>query len=135
MKKMSKLSLVAAILFSGISTYAIDGNGDFALHVIKGNGMEVTFALNNVTKANLSIYDKDGNLIYSENASGKNGILKTFSFEQFPEGTYFLKVEDSVKTTKHEITIKGDIAVISSKAISSVYKAGFSAKNTSVAIR
>ncbi|MCI9845692.1 T9SS type A sorting domain-containing protein [Flavobacterium pectinovorum] len=135
MKKMLKLSLVAVLLFTGISTYAIDGNEDYMLHVIKGNGKEVTFAINNVTKANISIYDQDGTLIYSEKASGKNGILKTFSFEEFPEGTYFLKVEDSVKTTKHEITIKGGVTVLSSKAVSSVYKAGFSGKNSNVAVR
>jgi len=134
MKKMLKLSLVCAVLFTGMSTYAIDGNGDFALHVIKRSGKEVTFALNNVTKANLSIYDKDGNLIYSENASGKEGILKTFNFEEFPTGTYFLEVTDNVKTIKHEITITDENTVLSSKAVSSVYKAG-SAKNTSVAVR
>jgi uncharacterized protein YxeA len=126
MKKILKLSLVIAVLFAGISTYAIDGNGDSTLHVIKGDGNKVTFGLNNVTKAKLSIYDKEGTLIYSENA---------FSFEEFPSGTYFLEVEDSVKTIKHEITIKGDVTVISPKAISSVYKAGYSAKNTSVAVR
>ena len=135
MKKMLKLSLVCAVLFSGMSTYAIDGNGDFALHVIKGNGKLVTFALNNVKKANLKIYDSEGNLIYSENALGEKGILKTFSFEEFPDGTYFLKIEDNVKTTKHEITITEEATVLSNKAISSVYKAGFSAQNTSVVIR
>ena len=135
MKNILKLSLVCAVLFTGMSTYAIDGNGDFALHVIKRSGKEVTFALNNVTKANLSIYDKDGTLIYSENASGRDGILRTFSFEEFPKGTYILEIEDSVKTTKHEITITEDTTVISKKAISSVYKAGSSAKNTSVAVR
>ncbi|WP_163398788.1 T9SS type A sorting domain-containing protein [Flavobacterium fluviatile] len=134
MKKMLKLSLVAALFFAGVSTYAIDGNKDFALHVIKRNGKEVTFAINNTTKATLSIYDQEGNLIYSEKASGKSGILRTFSFEEFPSGTYILKIEDSVKTTKHEITIKGDITVISAKAISSVYKAN-PTENTSVAVR
>ena len=135
MKKMLKLSLVCAVLFSGISTYAIEGNGDFALHVLKGNGKLVTFALNNVKKASLTIYDKEGNLIYSENASGQNGILRTFSFEEFPEGTYFLEIQDNVKTVKHEIVITGDASVLSSKAVSSIYKAGYSAKNTSVAVR
>ena len=43
MKKMLKLSLVCAVLFTG-SIYAIGGNEDFALHVIKENGKEVTFA-------------------------------------------------------------------------------------------
>ena len=132
---MLNLSLVCAVLFTGMSTYAIDGNEDFALHVIKGNGKLITFALNNVTKANLSIYDKDGTLIYSEKASGKDGILRTFSFEEFPKGTYILEIEDSVKTTKHELTITEDTTALSKKALSSVYKAGFAAKNTNVVVR
>jgi len=132
---MLKLSLVVAVLFAGVSMYAIDGNEDSSLHVIKRNGDKITFGLNNVTKAKLSIYDQDGTLIYSENASGKNGILKTFSFEEFPAGTYFLEIEDSVKITKHEITIKGGITTFSPKAVSLVYKTGGSPKNTSVAAR
>jgi hypothetical protein len=139
MKKILKLSLVAAVLFSGMSTYAIDGNdngsNDFNLHVLKANGKLITFAMNQVKKANLSIYDKDGTLLYSESASGKDGILRTFSLEEFPAGTYFLEVEDNAKKVRHEITITDETSVLSSKAVSSVYKAGFSAKETSVAVR
>jgi len=136
MKKILKLSLVCAVLFSGMSTYAIDGNEDFNLHVLKkGNGKLITFALNKVTKAKLAIYDKDDNLIYFENASGKEGILRTFSLEEFPEGTYFLEAEDNVKKVRHEITVTDDTTVLSTKAVSSIYKAGFSAENTNVAVR
>lgn len=133
MKKISKLSLVLAVLF-GTSTYAIDGNEDFNLHVLKGNGKLITFALNNVKKAKLTIYDTDGTLIYTETATGEDGILRKFNLEEFPEGTYFLEVEDSVKKVKHEITIAGNKSVLSTKAISSVYKTN-SAKNSNVATR
>nr|WP_294783649.1 secretion protein [uncultured Flavobacterium sp.] len=133
MKKIAKLSLVAALLFTGISTYAIDGNGEFNLHVLKANGKLITFALNKLQKANLAIYDKDGTLIYSEVASGKEGILRTFNLEQFPEGTYILEVEDTMKKSKYEITID-DHASLSRSAVSSVYKSGFG-KSTSVAAR
>ncbi|MFC4477820.1 T9SS type A sorting domain-containing protein [Flavobacterium chungangensis] len=134
MKKIVRLSLVAALLFTGISTYAIDGTADFNLHVIKANGKQITFGLNQTQKANLAIYDKDGSLIYSESASGKDGILRTFSLEEFPEGTYFLEVEDNTKKAKYEITITDEVSVLSKNAVSSVYKAGF-VKNTSVAAR
>ena len=135
MKKILKLSLVCAVLFTGMSTYAIDGNEDFNLHVLKGNGKVVTFALNQVKKASVTIYDMDGTVLYHENASGKDGILRTFRFEEFPVGTYILEVEDGFKQVKHEITITADSSVLSSKAISSVYKADSAAKNTSVAVR
>ncbi len=131
---MLKLSLVIAVLFSGINTYAIDGNEDYILHIIKENGNEVTFGLENATQAKLMIYDQDGTILYSENASGKDGILKRITFEDFPEGTYILKIEDKAKITKHEITVTYNKVVLSPKAISSVYKAG-SAENTSVAVR
>nr|WP_294922110.1 secretion protein [uncultured Flavobacterium sp.] len=135
MKKILKLSLVCAVLFTGTSIYAIDGNEDFNIHVLKANGKLITFALNKVTKAKLAIYDQDGTLIYSEYASGKDGILRSFSLEEFPEGTYFLEAEDNIKKVKHEITITDDKTVLSTKAVSSVYKAGASAKNTNVAVR
>ena len=139
MKKILKLSIVCAVLFTGMSTYAIDGNdngnADFNLHVLKANGKLITFALNQVKKASISIYDKNNSLIYSENATGKEGILRTFSLEELPAGTYFLEVEDNAKKVRHEITITDDQSVLSSKAVSSAYKAGFSAQNSSVAVR
>ncbi|MEN2403132.1 DUF3244 domain-containing protein [Flavobacterium sp. MC2016-06] len=134
MKKFVRLSLVCAVLFTGMSMYAIDGNEDVNLHVIKIEGKAITFALNKLQKATLSIYDKDGSLIYSERASGKDGILRTFSLEEFPEGTYFLEIEDNIKTVKHEITVTNETSILLKKAVSSVYKAGFS-KDSNVAVR
>ncbi|OXB04963.1 T9SS type A sorting domain-containing protein [Flavobacterium pectinovorum] len=130
--KNLKLSLVCAVLLSGMSTYAIDGNADFNLHVLK-NGKLITFGLNQVQKANLAIYDQDGNQFYSETASGKEGILRTFSLEDFPDGVYFLEVEDNAKKVRYEIVVNNSITTLSSKAISTVYKS--SDKNTSVAVR
>jgi hypothetical protein len=128
MKKILKLSLVCAVLFTGMSTYANDGSEDFGLHVLKNNGKHITFALNQAKKANLAIYETDGTLIYTETASGKEGILRTFNLEQFPAGTYFLEVVQNGKIAKHEITITDETSVLSSKAV-------FTTSKTNVAAR
>jgi hypothetical protein len=120
MKKILKLSLVCAVLLSGLSTYAIDGDNSFNFHVLKTNGKQITFAMNQVQKASISIVDKDGNLIYTENASGKDGILRTFSLEEFPQGTYFLEIEDNFKKARHEITVSGHTTNLSTRAISTI---------------
>ncbi|QSW89912.1 MULTISPECIES: T9SS type A sorting domain-containing protein [Flavobacterium] len=117
MKTILKLSLVAAVLLTTVSTYAIDGGNAFNLHVLKNDGKKITFAMNQVQKANISIYDQYGSLIYSEIASGKEGILRTFSLEEFPAGTYFLEIQDNSKKSRHEITITDESTVLSAKAL------------------
>ncbi|HKO77376.1 MAG TPA: hypothetical protein VJU52_09170, partial [Flavobacterium sp.] len=81
MKTILKLSLVVLVAMTTMSSYAIDG--DFLLNVKKGAGKEISFSVNEITKANVTIYDKDHAVIYSEIATGKGGILKTYSLEEF----------------------------------------------------
>ena len=136
MKKILKLSLVCALLFTGVSTYAEGGNGNLRLHVIKNENNQITFSLNNVKKAKLSIYEKDGTLLYTENSIGTNeGILKKFSLEDFPAGTYFLEVENKDKKIVHEITVTTKTASLSNKAVSEVYKNNITTNSSDVASR
>jgi len=135
MKKILKLSLVCAVLLTAVSTYAIDGNGDFNLHVLKENGKIITIALNRVREANLTIYDKEGSVIYYENASGTNGILRTFNLKEFPEGKYILEVDDNVKKVRHEIIISDNAGVLSKNAVSTYYNTNVFKKNTDLAVR
>ncbi len=121
MKKIMKLSLVCAVLLTGMSTYAIDGNEALNLHVLKGNGKVIAFGINQLQKAVISIYDTDGNILYTENASGKEGILRTFSLEEFPQGKYVLEVADNYKKVKYDITVDAKSSVLSSKGTTSLY--------------
>lgn len=120
MKTISKLSLALVFALASLNTYAIDG--DFLLNVKKGKGNEISFSLNGQQKVTVSIYDVNKNLIFSEYASGKKGISKTYSLDEFPEGKYILVVENNLKTVKHEISISKKETVLNRKAIAEIYK-------------
>ncbi|WP_264565127.1 T9SS type A sorting domain-containing protein [Flavobacterium sp. N3904] len=131
MKTILKLRLAVLAAMTTMSTYAIDG--DFLLNVKKGNGKEISFSVNEIQKASVTIYDKDHNLIYSEVATGKGGILKTYSLEEFPDGIYFLEVETNSKKVTHEIVIKNEVSTLSRKSLAEVYKADLKMANQNVA--
>ncbi|PWA07447.1 secretion protein [Flavobacterium psychrotolerans] len=131
MKKILKLSLVLVVVMTTMQTYA--GEGDFLLYVKKGSEKEIRFSLNGIKKINLAVYDKDNNLIYSENASGKNGILRTYSLDELPSGTYFLEVENNVKKVRYEIIVTDKLASLAKKAITEVYKEELNGKNGTLA--
>jgi hypothetical protein len=129
MKTSLKLSLLLVVAMTSMSTYAIDGN--FLLNVKKGNGNEIRFSLNEIKKVTVSIYDDENNLIYTENAVGENGILRTYNLDEFPVGTYYLVVENDLKKVRHEIIISEEKSILTTKAVSEVYKPAL--KNEKVA--
>ena len=120
MKTILKLSLVVLVAMTAMSSYAI--GGDFLLNVKRATGKEISFAVNGIQRANVAIYDKNHTLIYSETVTGKAGIIKTYSLEEFPAGTYFLEVETNVKTVKHEIVVANEVSTLSRKSLAEVYK-------------
>ena len=63
MKTILKLSLAVLVAMTTMSTYAI--NGDILLNVKKGNGKEISFAINQLQRANVTITDRFHNIIYS----------------------------------------------------------------------
>ena len=119
------------MVMSAMSTYAIDG--DFLLNVKKGTGKEISFSVNEIQKANVTIYDKDHNAIYSETVTGKGGILRAYSLEEFPDGVYFLEVETNLKKVTHEIVVSNEVTVLSRRSVAEVYKGELKMKNENLA--
>jgi hypothetical protein len=129
MKTSLKFGLLLVVAMTSMSTYAIDG--DFLLNVKKGSGNEIRFSLNEIKKVTVSIYDDENNLIYTENAVGEKGILRTYNLDEFPVGTYYLVVENNLKKVRHEIIISEEKSILTTKAVSEVYKPAL--KNEKVA--
>ena len=98
MKTILKFSLVVLAAFTTMGSYAIDG--DFLLNVKKGTGKQISFSVNEIQKAKVTIYDKDHVEIYSEIVTGKEGISRIYNLEEFPNGEYTLEVETFYKKIK-----------------------------------
>ena len=131
MKTISKLSLVLVFALASLNTYAVDG--DFLLNVKKGAGKEISFSVNQIQKANVTIYDQSHNVIYNETVTGKEGITRAYSLEEFPEGIYFLEVETNLKKVTHEIVVTNEASSLSRKAVAEVYKGNLKMKNENIA--
>ena len=127
MKNILKFSLLLVVTMTSMSSYAIDG--DFLLNVKKGKGNEISFSMNEIKKVNVSIYDDEKNLIFTEIAKGEKGILRTYNLDELPVGTYYLVVENDLKSVKHEIIIAEEKSILTTKAISEVYKPAMKNKN------
>jgi hypothetical protein len=131
MKTILKFSLIVLAAFTTMSSYAI--NGDFLLNVKKGTGKEISFSVNEINKAEVRIYDKDHNEVYSETVTGNGGIVRTYSLEEFPDGVYFLEVETNLKRVTHEIAISKESSTLSRRSVAEVFKGDLKMKNQNIA--
>ncbi len=120
MKKILKFSVVLAAVLTAMNVSA--SVNDFSLEVKKTEGKTVTFALNEINKVELSIYDLDNKLIHSESVNSKGRINRTYDLNALPEGTYFLVAESDTKIVKYKISVIGQSAILGSNAVSEVYK-------------
>lgn len=123
MKKISKFGLMLGVTLLTMNLYA--GTVDFTLDVKNEQGKKVTFALDNMSKVNLSIYDAEGKIIHSEKVDSKKGVNRTYDLKAFPVGTYFLEEESDIKISKYEILVAETTATLSANPISEIYKPAF----------
>jgi len=122
MKRILKVSLLLAVILTAMGAHADEI--DFALFVKNeiGQGKKVSFAFNQVKKVELSLYDSNEKMIHTETVSSKESINRTYDLNQLPEGTYYLEAETALKVARYKIRVVNDVAILSKKAISEVYK-------------
>ncbi|MES2573603.1 MAG: hypothetical protein V4572_01550 [Bacteroidota bacterium] len=123
MKKILKFSLVLLVALISMGMHA--GTLDFTLNVKKEQGKKVTFALNSMDKVDLSIYDAEEKLIFTEKTESPEGVYRTYDLKALSDGTYFLEAESDSKIAKYKITVVGNTAILSSHAVSEIYKPTF----------
>lgn len=128
MKKILKLSIVLVVVLLAMNTHAT------GIKLFKGEKASpkkmVTFALNDVNKANVSIYDANNKLLHTEHVYTLNlnplksdeKIVKTYDLNPLADGVYYLVAESKTKVVKYEILVVNETATIMSDPYSEVYK-------------
>ena len=128
MKKILKLSLVVMVVLIAISTRA---TGVKHSKDVKASSKKmVTFALKDVNKASVSMYDSNNKLLHTENVymldlnplKSDEKIVKTYDLNPLADGVYTLVDESSTKVVKYEILVVNETATIMSDPISEVNK-------------
>jgi len=128
MKKILKLSLVLIVVLIAINTRAT-GVKFSKVEKVSPKKM-VTFALNDVNKANVSLYDANDQLLHTEKLytlnlnplKSEDKIVKTYDLNPLADGVYYLVAESKTKVVKYEIIVANETATIMSDPYSEVYK-------------
>lgn len=128
MKKIVKLSLVLMVVLIAMNTRAT-GVKNYKNEKASSKKM-VTFALNDINKANVSIYDANNKLLHTEKVYTLNlnplksddKIVKTYDLNPLADGVYYLVAESKTKVVKYEILVVNETATIMSDPYSEVHK-------------
>lgn len=128
MKKIVKLSFVLMVVLIAMNTRA---TGVKVSKNEKASSKKmVTFAVNDINKANVSMYDANNKLLHTENVYTLNlnplksgsKIVKTYDLNPLADGVYYLVADSKTKTVKYEILVVNETATIMSDPLSEVHK-------------
>lgn len=132
MKKILKNSLMLVVTLTTMNSNA--STVDFTKDVKKDQKMIVTFALNEINKVNLSIYDAEDKMIFSEKVNSEKVLNRNYDLNDFSDGIYFLESESDSKISRYKISVAGETASLSEEPISEIYKPTFVNNNGLVTV-
>ncbi|MEO8254418.1 MAG: hypothetical protein ABI554_08510 [Flavobacterium sp.] len=130
MKKILKISLVVVVVLIAMNIHAHATGNKFSKSDKANPKKMVTLALNDVNKANVSIYDANDNLLHTEKVYTLNlnplksdsKMVKTYDLNPLVDGVYHLVAESNAKVIKYEILVVDGTATIMSNPYSEVSK-------------
>lgn len=128
MKKILKLSTVLVVVLLAMNTHATGVK--FSKNIKASSKKMVTFALKDVNKASVSMYDSNNKLLHTENVymldlnplKSDEKIVKTYDLNPLADGVYYLVAESKTKVEKYEILVVNETATIMSDPYSVEYK-------------
>ncbi|WP_172278208.1 hypothetical protein [Chryseobacterium sp. LAM-KRS1] len=119
-------TLLKAIFFAGallFSANVMSKNRDFSLSFGNVQAKTLNFELSNARSVSVFVYNSAHDELFSENLTDGSHVMKTYDFQSFEPGTYYLVAESEMKIEKYKIQISSDnVMEVEKKPVSSINK-------------
>ena len=114
MKKIVRSIAVVALMFVVATGLANEPK----LSVTSNAEKSLNFVMDEISEqTSISIFDKQGVIIYSEDLAAAHIYSKKFNVNNLPQGGYFFKVEDDLKETIFAFFVEDSKIVIAEKNV------------------
>lgn len=119
-------TLLKAVFFAGsllFSANVMSKDRDFSLSFGNVQDKTLNFELSNARSVSVFVYNNAHDELFFENLADGDHVTKTYDFQNFTTGTYYLVAESEVKIEKYRIKISADNVMEVEKApVSAVHK-------------
>lgn len=119
-------TLLKAVFFAGsllFSANVMSKDRDFSLSFGNVQDKTLNFELSNARSVSVFVYNNAHDELFFENLADGDHVTKTYDFQNFTPGTYYLVAESEVKIEKYRIKISADNVMEVEKApVSAVHK-------------
>lgn len=105
------------------SANVMSKNRDFSLSFGNVQAKTLNFELSNARSVSVFVYNSAHDELFSENLTDGSHVMKTYDFQSFEPGTYYLVAESEMKIEKYKIQISSDnVMEVEKKPVSSINK-------------
>lgn len=104
-------TLLKAVFFAGallFSANVMSKDRDFSLSFGNVQDKTLNFELSNSKSVSVFVYNTAHDELFSENLKDGDHVMKTYDFQNFTPGTYYLVAESEAKIEKYKIKINAD---------------------------
>ncbi|QWT87008.1 hypothetical protein KBP46_03860 [Chryseobacterium sp. PCH239] len=104
-------TLLKAVFFAGallFSANVMSKDRDFSLSFGNVQDKTLNFELSNAKSVSVFVYNTAHDELFSENLKDGDHVMKTYDFQNFTPGTYYLVAESEAKIEKYKIKINAD---------------------------
>ncbi|MDQ0782497.1 hypothetical protein [Chryseobacterium sp. W4I1] len=117
---LKSVFLAGSLLFSAS---LMSKDRDFSLSFGNVQAKTLNFELSNARNVSVFVYNSANDELYSENLANEDHITKTYDFQSFVPGTYYLVAESEMKIEKYKIKISAEnVMEVEKTPISAVNK-------------